>query len=172
MYRRKVYMSVYCSRIMVNCWECGKEIIFKDDVLGKSGKKRPLNPDGSFHQHIKSPPSGGLVEKPQVSGGTYDGKSPEETIREQEERQQKILELTQQHWSVVEHILNKIVSKLDELSFWLKTSNKSPSKTKEQVDELFEEKTALEDVIRLKDTENKDLQNALAKTSFKTGNEV
>ena len=166
-------MSVFCSRIMViNCWECNKEIVFKDGVLGNNGKKRPLNPDGSFHQHIKTPPSGGLSQTPQVAGGTYDGKSPEETIKEQEERQQKILELTQQHWSVVEHILNKIVSKLDEVSFWLKTSNKSPSKTKEQVDELFEEKTALEDLIKLKDEEVTQLNSALAKTSFKTGNEV
>jgi hypothetical protein len=42
--------SPYYENRIVECWNCGEEITFADDMVSKSRKKIPLDPE-TYHPH-------------------------------------------------------------------------------------------------------------------------
>lgn len=154
-----------------NCNECGKVIIFDNDVLGKNGRPRPLNEDHSIHMHIKKPQ---VVGGEQVQGNFYEEKKQEreEYWKQRDAIFEERFKITQEHWVVQQNLLIKISSGIDRLVDWLQLNNKTPSETKKKITELQEEKEGLAAIINLKEDTIAELNSALAKTSFKPANEV
>lgn len=153
--------------MVYNCNECGQEIFFFDDKLGKNNRPRPCEKDGTFHIHIKKPNIVG--QKPREEEPVKDDVSEYWRNRDQIEEQR--FALTQSHWTTVENLLLAQAKELADIATWLKANHGSKS-GKEVISELNEKTHQLEGIINLKNDDIESLKSALAKTSFKSGNEV
>lgn len=152
--------------MVYNCNECGQEIFFFNDKLGKNGKPRPCESDGRFHVHIKKPNVVGqkVIDEPVQN-------DREEYWRKRDEIFERRFALTQSHWATVENLLLAQAKELQDIATWLK-ANHSSKGSKEAITELNDKTHNLESIINLKDGEIANLKDALAQTSFKSGNEV